>query len=189
MVTNPNEASFRSHLTELSFRRHLVDIRSTEDTPESHDAPPATPERPNPGGGGASAGVQSSLNGMDTPPLAPFRFANHVAISLRTPPLLYRTLWIASLAFTSPPSPPVFLTEPLPKGKVGRDRLVVFIGFMGHWSMLGMVPRQLEWIWRIATRGEREKGRKKAVNAEKAGVLELRAVPGKEDVSPNGECW
>ncbi len=183
VITNPTESSFRSHLTELSFRRHLVDIRSSDDSSVVEDEPhvPSTP-RPD--------------HGTETPPIAPFRFANHVGISLRTPTLLYKTFLLFSLAMTSPLSPPPFLSDPTPaqrgkhaSGPPPRDRMVVFFGFMGHWTLVGQVPRRAEWVWRLVTGGGREKGRKKGVALDRAGVLEMRAVPGKEDLPAGGECW
>jgi len=181
VITNPTESSFRSHLTELSFRRHLVDIRSSDDSSAGEDEPhvPSTPRKD---------------HGTDTPPIAPFRFANHVAISLRTPTLLYKTFLLFSLAITSPLSPPPFLSDPSPvsrgkhaSGQPRRDRTVVFFGFMGHWTFMGQVPRQAEWVWRHATEGGREKGGKKVAASVCAGVMEMRAVPGKEELPAGGE--
>ena len=176
-ISNPTESSFRSHLTELSFRRHLVDIRSSDDAAIVEEEPVSSPER----------------LGSDTP-VTPFRFSNHVAISLRTPTLLYKTFFLFSLAFTSPLIPPAFLSDPIPSKPsknvscpAPRDRILMFVGFMGHWALIGQVPRRAEWIWRAATEGGREKGRKKGAPFDKPGVIEMRAVPGKEDPSPGGE--
>jgi predicted nucleic acid-binding Zn-ribbon protein len=138
-LTNPSESSFRSHLTELSFRRHLA------------GAEPPAPIR-------------------EITECAPFRFANHVAISLRTPTLLYKTLWLFSFAFTSPLGPPAFLSDPPPKkGTVPRDRIVVWVGYLGHWTPVGMVPRKVEWAWRLVMNQRQKK-------KDRPGVMELRAV-------------
>ncbi|ORY33365.1 hypothetical protein BCR39DRAFT_463645 [Naematelia encephala] len=169
-VTNPSEASFRSHLTELSFRRHLADIR--EDNEDESSAVP-TPDK---------------SHGTDVPPIAPFRFANHVALSLRTPAISYRSLCFLSLAFTSPIGPPIFLADPLTLLKAGqkphvpKDRVVVFVGFMGHWTLFGMLPKKTEWIWRMLTEGGRDKGRRKGP-MDRAGILDMRVVTVKEETA------
>ncbi|WWD19627.1 hypothetical protein CI109_104089 [Kwoniella shandongensis] len=202
VITNPSESSFRAHLTELSFRRHLADIRRSEKDDETAGVPDdqahlpstapsvsnhlavATPDRR--GSGSHPSG------GAETPThtVAPFRFANHVAISLRTPTLLYRSFIVCSITITSPLSPPIFLSDPVPKGKHApliRERHVVWFGFMGHWTLIGLVPQSVEWIWRTVTRAEREKGRKKGSALDKAGVLEMRAIQSKEESTPNGK--
>ncbi|WVR07693.1 hypothetical protein IAU60_004735 [Kwoniella sp. DSM 27419] len=195
VITNPTESSFRTHLTELSFRRHLADIRRSEtddpapalsDEQASLPSTSATPAQSTPD-------RRVSTPGTETPThtVAPFRFANHVAISLRTPTLLYRSLIVCSITITSPISPPAFLSDPAPshllKGKHApavRERHVIWFGCMGHWSLVGLVPQGVEWAWKVMTRAEREKGRKKNSAMDKAGVIEMRAVQNKEDQTP-----
>ncbi|WVR00273.1 hypothetical protein IAU59_007416 [Kwoniella sp. CBS 9459] len=199
VVTNPTESSFRAHLTEMSFRRHLADIRRS-DTDDS-TAPPLTDEQAQlPSSSStpipitsASPDIRraSTSGGAETPThtVAPFRFANHVAISLRTPTLLYRSFLICSITITSPIAPPAFLSDPTPtplsRGKHAsstvKERHVVWFGCMGHWSLIGFVPQSVEWAWKTLTRAEREKGRKKSSTLDKAGVIEMRAVQNKED--------
>lgn len=173
-MTNPNETSFRSHLTELSFRRHLVDIRSDEhstDTPSNDDVKTDLPS--------------TTSTHTDTP-IAPFRFANHVSISLRTPTLYYKTFYICAIALTSPLGPPAFLSDPISlvrnKGQVQKERLVLYVGYLGHWVQLGVVPRRLEWLWRVWF----DQGKEKRKKSDRPGVMELRAVQPKDD---QGGCW
>lgn len=193
-MTNPTEASFRTHLTELSFRRHLAAIRSTDDhpsdpttslptatVPTSTGHTPHTDDRPD------KSPIPSIVTGTDTPPIAPFRFSNHVAISLRTPMLYFRSLFFLSLAITSPIGPPAFLSDPPAahlgkKGVVARETLVLYVGYLRYWVQIGVIPRKVEWAWKLVTEGSREKG-KKRVQVERPGVLELRAMPGKDDAS------
>ncbi|OCF38219.1 hypothetical protein I316_00445 [Kwoniella heveanensis BCC8398] len=200
VVTNPTESSFRAHLTEMSFRRHLADIRRSE-TDDTTSAPPLTDEQaqlpssstPIPITAATPDARRSSASGAETPThtVAPFRFANHVAISLRTPTLLYRSLLICSITITSPIAPPAFLSDPTPtplgRGKHAsptiKERHVIWFGCMGHWSLIGFVPQSVEWAWKTLTRTEREKGRKKSSTLDKAGVIEMRAVQNKEEVS------
>lgn len=184
-VTNPTEASFRSHLTELSFRRHLADIRSSDSSIPSHtEEDGSTITLPS---SGPPAGEPSGT-GTETPPIAPFRFANHVAISLRTPPLLYKTLFFLSIALTSPLAPPIYLSDPTPIGKkhatpVPRERKVLYIGYLGHWVLVGQVPTKVEWVWRLFTDGSKEKGKKRNALLDRAGITELRSIASKEESS------
>ncbi|WVF73099.1 hypothetical protein IAT40_007918 [Kwoniella sp. CBS 6097] len=204
VATNPTESSFRAHLTEMSFRRHLADIRRS-DTDDS-SAPPLTDEQaqlpssstPIPITASAPETRRGSASGVETPThtVAPFRFANHVAISLRTPTLLYRSLVICSVTITSPIAPPAYLSDPPPtplsRGKhaspVIKERHVIWFGCMGHWSLIGFVPQSVEWAWKTLTRGEREKGRKKSSTLDKAGVIEMRAVQNKDELPTNAKA-
>ncbi|WWC64604.1 uncharacterized protein I303_107215 [Kwoniella dejecticola CBS 10117] len=198
VITNPTESSFRAHLTELSFRRHLADIRRAE----TDEAVPLTDEQAQlPSTTSSSAHlVASDIRrgsipgpGSETPThtIAPFRFANHVAISLRTPTLLYRSFLICSIIITSPLTPPAYLSDPTPphltKGKHNahsiKERYVLWFGCMGHWTLIGLIPTSVEWAWKLLSRGEREKTKKR--NLDKAGVIEMRAIQNKEDSAPN----
>ncbi|EIW72006.1 hypothetical protein TREMEDRAFT_58148 [Tremella mesenterica DSM 1558] len=157
-ILNPDENSFKSHLTELSFRRHLALIHSRPDH------------------------VQGEEDDKDSP--APFRFSNHVAISLRTPQLLYRAMFLYSVVITSPLAPPTFLDAPKAKSNAeSKDGTVVWIGILGHWYYLGECAGVWGWYWRrMAERGGGKKGKRK-VNGVRAGVLDMKVVMAKEDVS------
>jgi len=163
----------------MSFRRHLADIRHSDSASEE-DATPTSPDITLPT---AQAGM-AIAPGTETPPIAPFRFANHVAISLRTPPLLYKTLFFLSIALTSPLGPPAYLSDP-PIGKKQpippRERTVLYVGYLGHWVLVGQVPRKIEWAWRLFTEGSKEKGRKKNAMLDRPGITELRSIATKED--------
>jgi len=163
----------------MSFRRHLADIRHPDSTSEDDTATTSSDiALPT-----AQAGM-TITSGTETPPIAPFRFANHVAISLRTPPLFYKTLFFLSIALTSPLTPPTYLSDP-PIGKKQpvppRERTVLYVGYMGHWVVVGQVPRKVEWAWRLFTEGSKEKGRKKHALLDRSGISELRSIASKED--------
>jgi predicted nucleic acid-binding Zn-ribbon protein len=172
-ATCPAESSFRAHLTELAFRRHLAHIRSSDEPEEGARAT----------NGHAPSGTNS---GADTP-IAPFRFANHVAITLRTPSLCYRSLFFFALAFAAAPSPPVYLSDPVigkpPKasGAPKPEPTVAYVGVLGHWFMLGYVPELLQSAWRGMRIGRRDKARKKSAALDRPGVMDMRAVAPKDE--------
>ena len=187
-MTNPTESSFRSYLTELSFRRHLADIHRPVIDDVSH-APGAqngtvTEKANGELSNGHNATATKHPSGSETPPIAPFRFANHVAISLRTPPLAYRSLLFFALAFTSPVCAPIFVSDSGSKGKgcAVRDPVVVFLGLMGHWIYVGSLPARFQWIARLLLEEIRDRSSKKDP-VTRAGIIEMRAVPPKEEVA------
>lgn len=180
-LSNPNENSFRSHLTELSFRRHLVDIRTSDSLNSSSDhadsdltanhAHPVT----------VTSGSHSSSASTPTP----FRFANHVAINLRTPPMLYRSHWFFSTGIATPLASPCILglSDPMMVLKRGRerekDRPTVYIGFFGHWSP---VTINLLSDLVVAILGD---GREKGKRSQRPGILDVKALSAKDDL-PSG---
>lgn len=180
-VSNPNENSFRSHLTELSFRRHLVDIRTSGSlhSPSDHvDSELTNHAHP------VTVTSSSQSSSASTP--TPFRFANHVAINLRTPPMLYRSHWFFSTGIATPLTTPCILglSDPMSVLKRGRererDRSTVFIGFFGHWSPV-TIHLVSELI--VAILGD---GREKGKRRERPGILDVKALSAKED-APNGK--
>lgn len=187
-VTKPNESSFCAYLTELAFRRHLAHIRSSSDEPEERHTTTN-------GTGKGIAGGSGATSGADTPPIAPFRFANHVAISLRTPSLNYRSYFFFALAVAGAPGAPAYLSDPVPaksskqaSGAPSAEPAVAYLGVLGHWFVLGQVPELLQWIWRVLHSSRRSgKGRKKNAAMDKPGILEMRAVMPKDE-SLSCEC-
>lgn len=141
--------------------------------------------------GSANSNSKASTTGgtgADTPPIAPFRFANHVAISLRTPSLCYQTYFFFAIAFSAAPGPPAFLSDPVPTKAAKKDGppqpepALVHLGILGHWFLLGQVPALLQWAWRLIRVGRRDKARKKSSALDRPGVLEMRAVlPNKDE--------
>ncbi|WVQ72664.1 hypothetical protein IAR50_002223 [Cryptococcus sp. DSM 104548] len=163
VIANPSESSFRSHLTDLSFRSAMADFRRSEDE-----------------------AIEGSSAGSDTPTILPLRFANRVAVSLRTPTLYYRSFFFLSVSVTPPLQSPAYLSDPRPthghkpKSSV-KERHVLWLGMWGNWIEIMLIPLQLEWVWRVLTRGEREKGRKRA--GEKPGVFEIRQVVAEKEAA------
>jgi len=163
-------------LTELSFRRHLVDIRTSDslNTSTDHSSELDTPP---------SNSISTSSSNSSTAP-TPFRFANHVSINLRTPPLLYRSHLFFSTGIATPLASPCFLamSDPLSVLKRGRerekDRSTVFIGFFGHWSpvTINLISELI-----VAILGD---GREKGKRRERPGIVDVKALSTKEDSLP-----
>lgn len=162
-------------MTELSFRRHLVDIRTSDslNTSTDHSTELDTPP----------SNILSTPSNSSTAP-TPFRFANHVSINLRTPPLLYRSHLFFSTGIATPLASPCFLamSDPLSVLKRGRerekDKSTVFIGFFGHWSPV-TISLISELI--VAILGD---GREKGKRRERPGIMDVKALASKDDSLP-----
>jgi len=93
-LTNPNENSFRSYLTEQSFRHHLsrLDYNADDQTSgagnRSH-----LPRNP-------SLSAPASLFAVENP--TPFHFANRTSIALRTPKHVFHSFAIFTIAAMAP---------------------------------------------------------------------------------------
>lgn len=163
-------------MTELSFRRHLVDIRTSDSLNTSTDHSEIETNPPN------ALSTSSSSSSSSTP--TPFRFANHVSINLRTPPLLYRSHLFFSTGIATPLASPFYLamSDPLSVLKRGRerekDRSTVFIGFFGHWSpvTINLISELI-----VAILGD---GREKGKRRERPGIVDVKAISSKEDSLP-----
>ncbi|KAL7409300.1 hypothetical protein BDY24DRAFT_419017 [Mrakia frigida] len=198
LVSNPTDASFRSYLTELSFRRHLRELHRPS-PPTDADLDDFSPSvghlnltstsSTNPRTSGTQqdstllrppTSSDSTLGPSSTQAspshLVPFRFANRVSISLRTPPYILRDFAFFSLVTVSPNQ---VLSV---KGRNGAQKAaswldaeqsesllagVWFIGLFGRWWMAGSVRSQMD-----PSAGEDEM---------RAGVIGLKALDGSED--------
>lgn len=184
-LSNPNENSFRSHLTELSFRRHLVDIRTSDSLNSSSDHSEGTELSAH----AHPVTVTPASHTTSAPAPTPFRFANHVAINLRTPPMLYRSHWFFSTGVATPLIAPsiLALSDPMSVLKRGRDkereRSTVFIGFFGHWSpvTINLVSDLI-----VAVLGD---GRDKGKRRERPGILDVKALSAKDEVTSSGRSF
>lgn len=214
-MTNPTDASFRSYLTELSFRRHLRELHRPSVPAEgelddfspsvghhkpahnrlqttSHTANGRTPSSASQSDSHARAlsSAADAAGPSPSPPspshLIPFRFANRVSISLRTPPYVFRDFAFFSLVTVSPNQAAASLSKGQ-SGGIGRQASwldaeqaesllagVWFIGIFGRWWMAGSVRSQVDPL----AAGEDER---------RAGVIGLKALDGSEDPVAAGE--
>jgi hypothetical protein len=179
ILSTPTENSFRSYLTELSFRKHLRDLHHTTSTS-------STPR----------TAISEEGSHPDHAP-TPFRFSNHVAITLRTPNYIYRTFHVLSLVCILP-SPERTHKRSALVGKNGTKHArrnhddedweavtltgVWFIGAFGKWWCIGSVGRSAV----IMLVGGNGKGREMVEKGQ--GVVGVVALPdAREDVHQDGE--
>jgi len=138
-LTNPSETSFRTYLTEQSFRQHLSHLDDATD--ESSDTDASYP---------SSRLRFTDRNTLtDRTPL-PFHFANRASVSLRTPKHVFHSFGICTIATTrgaagangrSSSTTSAHgngnLAEEDHDGSVVSDSW--FIGAFGHWWRGGLV--------------------------------------------------
>lgn len=93
-LTNPTENSFRSYLTEQSFRHHLSRLDcNADDQASSAVNRSRLPRNP-------SSSATASLFSVENP--TPFHFANRTSIALRTPKHIFHSFAIFTIAAMAP---------------------------------------------------------------------------------------
>ncbi|OCH84374.1 hypothetical protein OBBRIDRAFT_741703 [Obba rivulosa] len=160
-LTNPSETSFRTYLTEQSFRQHLsrLDENSTDDSTD--------PE---------GSGVHFTLSrrslptttkpGRDFGTVSPFHFVNRASVSLRTPRHVFYSFGIFTVAAVYPPGRPQSRsTIRSANGSMVSDSW--FLGAFGKWWRGGVIQ---PW-WR-----EMFAHRMKDTERCTSGILTLRAL-------------
>ncbi|KAG8850363.1 hypothetical protein FRB96_000427 [Tulasnella sp. 330] len=158
-ITNPTEASFRTFLTELAFRRHLTKLNGTLIELE---------EKTNLTGGAGGAG----RNGLppEHPPTATttigpvYHFAKGVQVMLRTPVNIVRSFAFFTIVIITPVSDLTHIKEknaPTPTVMEGTW----YIGALGHWWVGGSVD-----LPRFTRHGKKE-----LLGKEEGAGLDLKA--------------
>ncbi|KAF7979094.1 hypothetical protein HWV62_43612 [Athelia sp. TMB] len=150
-LTNPTENSFRTFLTEQSFRQHLSRLDYTNDeedrtiTEDARDAYSLISRR------GCAA-----PSACDSPTSTPFHFANRASVSLRTPKHVFHSFGVCTIA----------AVVPFPKGSAGAARhgsdqdgsMILdswFIGAFGKWWRGGAIEA---WYHDLVLRSKDEEG-------------------------------
>ncbi|KZO98921.1 hypothetical protein CALVIDRAFT_427377 [Calocera viscosa TUFC12733] len=127
--TNPNEASFRTFLTELTFRRHLTQLHiPVLASPDSSTGAVTVHS----GKGGAGKSSETADKGSLTSKslalptagkqAAGFLFTNRAAVSFRTGPHTLRSFGLFSLGIVQPLLNPSAPGEPKPASASGKSR-------------------------------------------------------------------
>ncbi|KAI9060321.1 hypothetical protein FKP32DRAFT_1595710 [Trametes sanguinea] len=163
-LTNPSETSFRTYLTEQSFKQHLsrLDDGGTEEGAASDDSglhftlsrrtPPSTRK-----------------SGSNFDPTSPFHFVSRASVSLRTPKHVFYSFGILTIAAVYPTGRPhargtghTISSENL--GSSVSDAW--FIGAFGRWWKGGVI--QSWWHDMLATPKDAERGG--------SGILDVKAL-------------
>ncbi|EKM54187.1 uncharacterized protein PHACADRAFT_257853 [Phanerochaete carnosa HHB-10118-sp] len=162
-LTNPSETSFRTYLTEQSFRQHLSRLEgdNQDDQSDSSDSGVHfTLSR------SRQAPQKGSSSYNSTPP---FRFNSRATVSLRTPKHVFYSFGIMTIAAV------------LPTGRSGSKGRSIecsgfmvseswFIGAFGKWWRGG--PIQSWWIDSVANNKDAERC--------SSGILDMKAFDGLE---------
>ncbi|KAJ7647396.1 hypothetical protein FB45DRAFT_893333 [Roridomyces roridus] len=153
-LTNPSENSFRTYLTEQSFRHHLS--RLDENSDDQHA--PARDKH------------NSSQRRGSTPPSAtvpfdhgsPFHFANRASVSLRTPRHVFHSFGIFTVAAIVPAR--------ADRARRDRDSTIVtdswFVGVYGRWYRGGVLDA---WYQDVVARSSDEE-------SWTSGILGMKAL-------------
>ncbi|KAL4078413.1 hypothetical protein V8B97DRAFT_2074920 [Scleroderma yunnanense] len=148
-LTNPAEASFRTYLTELSFRQHLSHLDDLIDDSGTDIKYTSAPSRSR----GSAAGIS-----LDRTTL-PFHFANRASVSLRTPKHVLHSFGICTIATTRGAAATAgghggtTLNGAEHGTPVSLDTW--FIGAFGHWWRGGMVD---SWCYDAIVRSKDAEG-------------------------------
>lgn len=153
-LTNPTETSFRTFLTEQSFRQHLsrLDYGIDEEDAGLEEAVRVnghySPKRPPP----------NTSNNYDNSNSA-FHFANRASVSLRTPKHVFKSFGMFTVAALAPLANPTNDRE----GSSMADSW--FIGAFGHWWRGGVVET---WYHDLIARSKDEETWTSGIMAIKA---------------------
>ncbi|KAI0663635.1 hypothetical protein C8Q70DRAFT_1050292 [Cubamyces menziesii] len=163
-LTNPSETSFRTYLTEQSFKQHLsrLDDGGQDDDAASDDSGVHFT---------LSRRTQSSTrkSGSNFDPTSPFHFVSRASVSLRTPKHVFYSFGILTIAAVYPTG------RPHARGHghaITSENLVSsvsdawFIGAFGRWWRGGII--QGWWHDMLATPKDAERGG--------SGILDVKAL-------------
>ncbi|KAJ2986396.1 hypothetical protein NUW54_g9782 [Trametes sanguinea] len=163
-LTNPSETSFRTYLTEQSFKQHLsrLDDGGTEEGAASDDSglhftlsrrtPPSTRK-----------------SGSNFDPTSPFHFVSRASVSLRTPKHVFYSFGILTIAAVYPTGRPHArgTGHTIPSENLGSSVSDAwFIGAFGRWWKGGVI--QSWWHDMLATPKDAERGG--------SGILDVKAL-------------
>lgn len=172
-LTNPSENTFRTYLTEQSFRQHLSRLDENSDDV-------AAKLREGASGMAASKGVDSVSSyilPLDESSL--FHFANCASVSLRTPKHVFHSFGIFTIAAMIP------LPKPLPKPLRCDDHngLMIsdswYIGAFGKWWRGGILET---WYQDVISRSKDEE-------SWSSGILSMKSLDMFQDFASKRYFW
>ncbi|KAK0212939.1 hypothetical protein DFS33DRAFT_1377389 [Desarmillaria ectypa] len=143
-LTNPSETSFRTFLTEQSFRQHLSRLDdSIDDDHDSHETKCSV-----------RRGVNSTAHTLPFDNRSPFHFANCASVSLRTPKHVFHTFGIFTIAVIVPISKSD--RDPVDRRSDSMVSVISdswYLGAFGKWWRGGMLD---EWYHDVIARNDEE---------------------------------
>ncbi|KAI0745979.1 hypothetical protein C8Q76DRAFT_688877 [Earliella scabrosa] len=163
-LTNPSETSFRTYLTELSFKQHLsrLDEGGQDDSASSDDSGVhfTLSRRP-------VLGTRKSGSNFD--PTSPFHFVNRASVSLRTPKHVFYSFGILTIAAVYPTGrsntrSPGHAIQSEALGSLVSDAW--YIGAFGRWWRGGVI--QSWWHEMLANTKDTERCG--------SGILDVKAL-------------
>ncbi|KAI8972239.1 hypothetical protein BD414DRAFT_500631 [Trametes punicea] len=167
-LTNPSETSFRTYLTEQSFKQHLsrLDDGAQEDGIASDDS-----------------GVHFTLSRRSQPnarksgsnfdPTSPFHFVSRASVSLRTPKHVFYSFGILTIAAVYPAGRPHARGSGhaiTPEHVSSSVSDAWFIGAFGRWWRGGII--QSWWHDLLATTKDAERGGSGILDVKASDILE-----------------
>lgn len=168
-LTNPSESTFRTYLTELSFRQHLSRL-------DEHSDDVAAKHRQGASGTAASKGlnfVSSYILPLDESSL--FHFTNCASVSLRTPKHVFHSFGIFTIAAMIP------LPKPLRRND--RNALMIsdswYIGAFGKWWRGGVLET---WYQDVISRSKDEE-------SWSSGILSMKTLDMLQDLASKSPMW
>ncbi|KAH8107970.1 hypothetical protein BXZ70DRAFT_1060625 [Cristinia sonorae] len=192
-LTNPSETSFRTFLTEQSFRHHLRRLDDDNQDDQSHRDDTGvhytlSPRRPN-----AQSGYKHGRS-YDEPPSS-FHFANRASVALRTPKHLFQSFGIFTIAAIVPSGARSQTHHGRHVRIDGAGAMVSdswYIGAFGKWWRGGAL--QSWWVETVANTKDAERCNSGILDVKSLDSLEgydglpvaapPRLTNGKECVSP-----
>ncbi|KAI0744187.1 hypothetical protein C8Q80DRAFT_1106258 [Daedaleopsis nitida] len=162
-LTNPSETSFRTYLTELSFKQHLsrLDDGGSDESAASDDYGVhfSLSRRP-------TAGTRK---GSNFDPTSPFHFVNRASVSLRTPKHVFYSFGVLTIAAVYPTGRPNLRRDSYAVQADNLSSLVSdawYIGAFGRWWRGGII--QSWWHEMLANTKDAEKCG--------SGILDVKAL-------------
>ncbi|KAG8906534.1 hypothetical protein FRC01_007988, partial [Tulasnella sp. 417] len=188
-LSNPTEASFRTFVTELAFRRHITKLSggqlSNDDT-TADDVNASSGSSPSRGGrrqaGASSTPASVTLTGPG------FHFSNRANISLRTPAHVFRSFLFFTIVIVTPVSNSKASASDAHPGKDRSGGKPVpsaatlegswYIGAFGQWWLAGTLEFPKTLSRKPSSAKEQLLGDEAAISPfdQKGGVLSMKSL-------------
>ncbi|KAG8959499.1 hypothetical protein FRC00_001530, partial [Tulasnella sp. 408] len=188
-LSNPTEASFRTFVTELAFRRHITKLSGGQlagddtTTDDANTSSGSSPSR----GGRRQVGASSTPTSV-TPTGPGFHFSNRANISLRTPAHVFRSFLFFTIVIVTPVSNSKPSTSDAHPGKDRSGGKPVssaatlegswYIGAFGQWWLAGTLEFPKTLSRKPLSAKEQLLGDEAAISPfdQKGGVLSMKSL-------------